>query len=153
MKDVRVKLSDELYDEIKELITEKGVTWSEFFRGLYAKQSGVEFRIDFADIDEYAEEIEKLTNQISGVCATIYRTNTAYEQDVKEILRLIQKIDKQSDDIWRYVMDARTDLYNDTRKKLYSKVSENSYKRRRKKMYSEKERGKKNVKESCEYEN
>lgn len=145
MKDVRVNLTDEQYDAMKEVIQEKGVTISEYFRDLLSKQSGIEVKIDFADIDHYTIEMEQLINQLAGVCATIYRTDKAYEQDVKEILRIARKLDEQSDNIWRYVTDARTDLYNDTRKKLYGKVSENGYKRRRKKSYSEdkKERTKK----------
>ena len=145
MKDVRVNLTDEQYDQMKETIQEKGITISDYFRDLLAKQSGIEVRIDFADIDSYAEETEQLVNQLSGVCATIYRTNQAFEQDIKEILRIAQKLDKQSDDIWRYVMETRTNLYDETRKKLYSKVSENGYKRRRKKVNTDakKERGKK----------
>lgn len=143
MKEIRVNLPDEQYDAVKEITQEKGITISEYFRDLLSKQSGIEVRIDFADIDSYSMEMEQLVNQLSGICATIYRTNKAYEQDVQEILRIAKKLDEQSDDIWRFVTDARTNLYDDTRKKLYGKVSENGYKRRRKNTYSEVKKPKK----------
>ena len=143
MKEIRVNITNEQYDNVKEIVQEKGTNISEYFRDLLSKQSGIEVKIDFADIDSFVMETERLANQLGGVCATIYRTNKAYEQDVKEILRIARKLDEQSDDVWRYVVDARTNLYDETRKKLYSKVSENGYKRRRKNTYSEAKKEKK----------
>ena len=147
LRETKIYLPEEQFNIAKETAKEKGITVSEYFRDILSKQSGVEVKIDFADIDEYSMKMEELVNQLSGICATIYRTNKAYEQDVQEILRIAKKLDEQSDDIWRFVMDARTNLYDDTRKKLYGKVSENGYKRRRKNAYSETKKQKKQSRE------
>ena len=105
---------------------------SEYVRSCLHRQSGVELSIDFADIDRYTSAIEKLVNTICGLAPILWGSGKAYGQDIMAILRSVQEINQLCNDTWRYVVDTRTQLYDEVRTKLYQSVKQNRYSRRRK---------------------
>ncbi len=131
MKEIRIWLDDDVYSEVKEIVTKKNMSMSEYYRDLQSKQSGIELVIDFADIDKFVQEIEEIKKKIDTVLPTIYRTGKIYEQEAILLKQLLNQIDTKCDDIWNYITSIRSNLYNDVRKKLYKVVNQNGYKRRR----------------------
>ena len=59
-------------------------------------------------------------------------TGKIYEQEVVFLKQQLMQINEKGNEIWRYVTNMRTELYDEVRKQLYKKVSANGYKRRRK---------------------
>ena len=108
------------------------MTLSEYTRDILMKRAAVEVVIDFADIDSYVEEIDSLIRKIDGILPTIYRTGKIYEQEAVFLKQQLMQINEKGNEIWRYVTNTRTELYDEVRKQLYKKVSANGYKRRRK---------------------
>ena len=131
MQRIQTFVDDEIYEEFREEAERKNMTLSEYARGILMKRAAVEVVIDFADIDSYVEEIDKLIRKIDAILPTIYRTGKIYEQEAVFLKQQIMQINEQGNEIWRYVTNMRTELYDEVRKQLYRKVSANGYKRRR----------------------
>lgn len=132
MKQVHIKMDDKEYEQLKKNAGQRGMNLSEYVRSCLHRQSGVELSIDFADIDRYASAIDKLVNTVCGLAPILWGSGKAYEQDIMAILRNIQEINRLCNDTWRYVVDTRTQLYDEVRAKLYQSVKQNRYSRRRK---------------------
>ncbi len=132
MQRIQTFVDDEIYEEFKEEAERKNMTLSEYARDILMKRAAVEVVIDFADIDSYVEEIDSLIRKIDGILPTIYRTGKIYEQEAVFLKQQLMQINEKSNEIWRYVTNTRTELYNEVRKQLYKKISANGYKRRRK---------------------
>lgn len=132
MQRIQTFVNDELYEEFKEEAERKNMTLSEYARDILMKRAAVEVVIDFADIDSYVDEIDKLIRKIDGILPTIYRTGKIYEQEAAFLKQQLMQINEKGNEIWRYVTNTRTELYDEVRKQLYKKVSANGYKRRRK---------------------
>ena len=132
MQRIQTFVDDEIYEEFKEEAERKNMTLSEYARDILMKRAAVEVVIDFADIDSYVEEIDSLIRKIDGILPTIYRTGKIYEQEVVFLKQQLMQINEKGNEIWRYVTNMRTELYDEVRKQLYKKVSANGYKRRRK---------------------
>ena len=132
MQRIQTFVDDEIYEEFKEEAERKNMTLSEYARDILMKRAAVEMVIDFADIDSYVEEIDSLIRKIDGILPTIYRTGKIYEQEVVFLKQQLMQINEKGNEIWRYVTNTRTELYDEVRKQLYKKVSANGYKRRRK---------------------
>lgn len=132
MQRIQTFVDDEIYEKFKIEAARKNMTLSEYARDILMKHAAVEVVIDFADIDSYVEEIDTLIRKIDSILPSIYRTGKIYEQDVTFLKQQLQQINSKSNEIWRYVIHMRTELYDDIRKKLYKKISANGYKRRRK---------------------
>lgn len=130
MHEIRINLDDELYFMVKEEAARKGMNLSEYFRDLLSKQSGVELVIDFADIDKYVEKIEQLTKKIDTVLPTIYRSGKIYEQEAVLIKQQLCHINEVGDDVWRYVVAMRWEMFDSVRKSLYKTVHQYSYTKR-----------------------
>lgn len=103
---------------------------SEYFRDLLSKQSGVELVIDFADIDEYVEQIEKLRKRIDAVLPTIYRSGKIYEQEAVLIKQILNQIKETGNNVWRYVTAMRQEMFDSVRKYLYQTIRDNRYSKR-----------------------
>lgn len=132
MQRIQTFVNDEIYEEFKEEAERKNMTLSEYARDILMKRAAVEVVIDFADIDSYVEEIDSLIRKIDGILPTIYRTGKIYEQEAVFLKQQLMQINEKGNEIWRYVTNTRTELYDEVRKQLYKKVSANGYKRRRK---------------------
>ena len=132
MQRIQTFVDDEIYEEFKEEAERKNMTLSEYARDILMKRAAVEVVIDFADIDSYVDEIDKLIRKIDGILPTIYRTGKIYEQEAVFLKQQLMQINEKGNEIWRYVTNTRTELYDEVRKQLYKKVSANGYKRRRK---------------------
>jgi len=132
MQRIQTFVDDEIYEEFKEEAERKNMTLSEYARDILMKRAAVEVVIDFTDIDSYVEEIDKLIRKIDGILPTIYRTGKIYEQEAVFLKQQLMQINEKGNEIWRYVTNTRTELYDEVRKKLYKKISANGYKRRRK---------------------
>ena len=132
MRMIKVWIDEEIYEDFKEEAEQKNMTLSEYARDILMKRAAVEVVIDFADIDSYVEEIDSLIRKIDGILPTIYRTGKIYEQEAVFLKQQLMQINEKCNEIWRYVTNTRTELYDEVRKKLYKKVSANGYKRRRK---------------------
>lgn len=130
MHEIRINLDDELYFMAKEESARKGMNLSEYFRDLLSKQSGVELVIDFADIDEYVMQIEQLRKKIDAVLPTIYRSGKIYEQEAVLIKQQLCKINEVGNDVWRYVVAMREEMFDSVRKSLYKTVHQYSYRKR-----------------------
>ena len=76
------------------------------------------------DIYYVSMELNDLENSIAGVCASIRRTGEVYEQDVKMILKTLKDINDLFDKHLDIELDARNKLYDEAKKKLFSKVRE-----------------------------
>ena len=131
MKEIRIWLDDETYNELKETTNKKHMTLSEYIRDILNKQSGVELKIDFTDIDQYVQDIEALTRKIDAVLPTIYNTDRIYEQQAVYLKQVLTDINDKAEETWKYVTETRTKMYDEVRKKLYHSVKQNGYKRRR----------------------
>ena len=105
---------------------------SEYVRSCLHHQSGVELSISFADIDRYASAVENLVNTICGLAPILWNSWKAYGQDISAILHSVQEISRLCNDTWRYVVDTRTQLYDEVQAKLYQSIKQNRYSRRRK---------------------
>lgn len=123
-------MDDELYFKVKEEAARKGMNLSEYFRDLLSKQSGVELVIDFADIDEYVEQIEKLRKRIDAVLPTIYRSGKIYEQEAVLIKQILNQIKETGNNVWRYVTAMRQEMFDSVRKYLYQTIRDNRYSKR-----------------------
>ena len=132
MQRIQTFVDDEIYEDFKEEAERKNMTLSEYARDILMKRAAVEVVIDFADIDSYVEEIDKLIRKIDGILPTIYRTGKIYEQEAVFLKQQLMQINEKGNEIWRYVTNTRTELYDEVRKQLYKRVSANGYKRRRK---------------------
>lgn len=132
MKQLHIKMDDEEYEQLKKNAGQRGMNLSEYVRSCLHRQSGVELSIDFADIDRYASAIEKLVNTVCGLAPILWNSGKAYGQDITAILRSVQETSRLCNDTWRYVVDTRTQLYDEARAKLYQSVKQNRYGRRRK---------------------
>ena len=132
MQRIQTFVDDEIYEEFKEEAERKNMTLSEYARDILMKRAAVEVVIDFADIDSYVEEIDSLIRKIDGILPTIYRTGKIYEQEAVFLKQQLMQINENGNEVWRYVTNMRTELYDEVRKQLYKKVSANGYKRRRK---------------------
>lgn len=132
MQRIQTFVDDEIYEEFKEEAERKNMTLSEYARDILMKRAAVEVVIDFVDIDSYVEEIDSLIRKIDGILPTIYRTGKIYEQEAVFLKHQLMQINEKGNEIWRYVTNTRTELYDEVRKQLYKKVSTNGYKRRRK---------------------
>lgn len=132
MQRIQTFVDDKIYEEFKEEAERKNMTLSEYARDILMKRAAVEVVIDFADIDSYVEEIDKLIRKIDGILPTIYRTGKIYEQEAVFLKQQLMQINEKGNEIWRYVTNTRTELYDEVRKQLYKRVSANGYKRRRK---------------------
>lgn len=132
MKQMHIKMDDKEYEQLKKDADQRGMNLSEYVRSCLHRQSGVELSIDFADIDKYASAIEKLVNTVCGLAPILWNSGKTYEQDIMAILRSVQEINRLCNDTWRYVVDTRTQLYDEVRAKLYQSVKQNRYSRRRK---------------------
>ena len=132
MKQMHIKMDDKEYEQLKKDAGQRGMNLSEYVRSCLHRQSGVELSIDFADIDKYASAIEKLVNTVCSLAPVLWNSGKAYGQDITAILRSIQEINRLCNDTWRYVVDTRTQLYDEARAKLYQSVKQNRYSRRRK---------------------
>lgn len=132
MKQMHIKMDDKEYEQLKKDAGQRGMNLSEYVRSCLHRQSGVELAIDFSDIDKYASAIEKLVNTVCGLAPILWGSGKAYEQDIMAILRNVQEINRLCNDTWRYVVDTRTQLYDEVRAKLYQNVKQNRYSRRRK---------------------
>ena len=131
MQRIQTFIDDEIYEDFKEEAEQKNMTLSEYARDILMKRATVEVVIDFADIDSYVEEIDKLIRKIDAILPTIYRTGKIYEQEAAFLKQQLMQINEKGNEIWRYVTNTRTELYDEVRKQLYRKVSANGYKRRR----------------------
>ena len=131
MQRIQTFIDDEIYEDFKEEAEQKNMTLSEYARDILMKRAAVEVVIDFADIDSYVEEIDKLIRKIDAILPTIYRTGKIYEQEAVFLKQQLMQINEKGNEIWRYVTNTRTELYDEVRKQLYRKVSANGYKRRR----------------------
>lgn len=131
MKFVKAYVNDDLYSEIVERANIKNMAISEYVKDILSKQSGVELTIGFADIDRYVDEIEDLKKKIDSVLPTIYRTGKIYEPQAALLKQTLNDINSKSNNIWRYVTETRSQMYNEVRAKLYTSVRVNGYKRRR----------------------
>ena len=131
MQRIQTFIDDEIYEDFKEEAEQKNMTLSEYARDILMKRAAVEIVIDFADIDSYVEEIDKLIRKIDAILPTIYRTGKIYEQEAVFLKQQLMQINEKGNEIWRYVTNTRTELYAEVRKQLYRKVSANGYKRRR----------------------
>ena len=131
MQRIQTFIDDEIYEDFKEEAEQKNMTLSEYARDILMKRAAVEIVIDFADIDSYVEEIDKLIRKIDAILPTIYRTGKIYEQEAVFLKQQLMQINEKGNEIWRYVTNMRTELYDEVRKQLYRKVSANGYKRRR----------------------
>ena len=129
MHEIRINLDDELYLMVKEEAARKGMNLSEYFRDLLSKQSGVELVIDFADIDEYVMQIEQLRKKIDAVLPTIYRSGKIYEQEAVLIKQQLCNINEVGNDVWRYVVAMREEMFDSVRKSLYKTVRQYNYTR------------------------
>lgn len=132
MKQMHIKMDDKEYERLKKNADQRGMNLSEYVRSCLHRQSGMELSINFADIDKYASAIEKLMNTVCGLAPILWGSGKAYEQDIMAILRNVQEINRLCNDTWRYVVDTRTQLYDEVRAKLYQSVKQNRYSRRRK---------------------
>ncbi len=132
MKQLKIYLEESDYDRVKEEAELSGQSLSEYVRIRLTKTASVEMKIDFGDITEYVLLIEKLSNQVVGICPIIYQSNKTFEQDVTTLLSLLEKINATCDAVWVYINNTRTELYDQTRKELVKQVRANGYKRRRK---------------------
>jgi len=132
MKQMHIKMDDKEYEQLKKDADQRGMNLSEYVRSCLHRQSGVELSISFADIDRYASAIEKLVNTVCGLAPILWDSGKAYGQDITAILRSVQEINRLCNDTWRYVVDTRTQLYDEVRAKLYQSVKQNRYSRRRK---------------------
>ena len=132
MRQMHIKMDDKEYEQLKKDAEQRGMNLSEYVRSCLHRQSGVELSIDFADIDRYASAIDKLVNTVCGLAPILWGSGKAYEQDIMAILRSVQEINRLCNDTWRYVVDTRTQLYDEIRAKLYQSVKQNRYSRRRK---------------------
>ena len=132
MQRIQTFVDDEIYEEFKEEAERKNMTLSEYARDILMKRAAVEVVIDFVDIDSYVEEIDKLIRKIDGILPTIYLTGKIYEQEAVFLKQQLMQINEKGNEIWRYVTNTRTELYDEVRKQLYKRVSANGYKRRRK---------------------
>ena len=124
---IGIFFDDELYFKVKEDSARKGMNLSEYFRDLLSKQSGVELVIDFADIDEYVEQIEKLRKKIDAVLPTIYRSGKIYEQEAVLIKQVLNQIKGTGNNVWRYVTAMRQEMFDSVRKYLYQTIRDNRY--------------------------
>lgn len=131
MQRIQTFIDDEIYEDFKEEAEQKNMTLSEYARDILMKRAAVEVVIDFADIDSYVEEIDKLIRKIDAILPTIYRTGKIFEQEAVFLKQQLMQINEKGNEIWRYVTNMRTELYDEVRKQLYRKVSANGYKRRR----------------------
>jgi len=120
-------LEDELYYKVKDEAARKGMNLSEYFRDLLSKQSGIELVIDFADIDEYVEQIEKLRKKIDAILPTIYRSGKIYEQEAVLIKQVLNQIKETGNNVWRYVTAMRQEMFDSVRKYLYQTIRANRY--------------------------
>ncbi len=132
MKQMHIKMDDKEYEQLKKNADQRGMNLSEYVRSCLHRQSGVELSIDFADIDRYASAIEKLVNTVCGLAPILWNSGKAYEQDIMAIFRNVREINRLCNDTWRYVVDTRTQLYDEIRAKLYQSVKQNRYSKRRK---------------------
>ena len=107
------------------------MTLSEYIRDILNKQSGIELKIDFADIDQFVQDIEALSRKIDAILPTIYNTDRIYEQQAVYLKQVLTDINDKAEETWKYVTETRTRMYDEVRKKLYKSVKQNGYKRRR----------------------
>lgn len=112
---------------VKEESARKGMNLSKYFRDLLSKQSGVELLINFADIDEYVEQIEQLRKKIDAVLPTIYRSGKIYEQEAVLIKQIMNQINETGNTVWRYVVAMREEMFDSVRKSIYKTVQQYSY--------------------------
>lgn len=132
MKQMHIKMEKEEHEQLKKNADQRGMNLSEYVRSCLHRQSGVELSIDFADIDRYASAIDKLVNTVCGLAPILWSSGKVYEQDIMAIFRNVQETSRLCNDTWRYVVDTRTQLYDEIRAKLYQSVKQNRYSRRRK---------------------
>lgn len=131
MKCVKTYMDEEMYKTIVENAESKNMSISEYIKDVLGKQSGVELKIDFEDIDQYVQDIEALTRKIDAVLPTIYNTDRIYEQQAVYLKQVLTDINDKAEETWKYVTETRTRMYDEVRKKLYQSVKQNGYKRRR----------------------
>ena len=127
MHEIRINLDEELYYKVKEEAAEKDMNLSEYFRDLLMKQSGVELTIDFADVYRYVEQIEQLTRKVDSILPTIYRSGKAYEQEAIYIKQTLNHINDVGNDVWRYVVAMRSEMFDFVHKYLYKTIRKYSY--------------------------
>ena len=128
---IEIRLSADEYQRLTIAARENEMTISEYLRDILAKQSAVTLTIDFADIDAYIEKVDAVIRRLDAVLPTIFHSGKALESEAVEIKKIVNGFNDLSGQIWRYVVKARQDLYDDTRKQLYATIKANRYKRRR----------------------
>ena len=133
MHEIRINLDEELYYKVKEEAAEKNMNLSEYFRDLLMKQSGVELTIDFADVYKYIDKMEYLRRSIDSILPTIYRSGKIYEQEAILIKKTLNHITELGDDVWRYVVAMRSEMFDSVHKYLYKTIRKYSYTKRQNK--------------------
>lgn len=132
MKEVHIKFDDKEFELLKTASENASQSMSEYIRDTIERQSGVQLSIDFADIDEYSEQIQKYIETISGLAPVIWRSGKVSDRELDIIRDSLKEINALCNQTWRYVVDTRTKMYDETKKKLYHSVKSNGYRKRRK---------------------
>ena len=123
-KDFRIQLSDKKAERLQEIASGYSMSVREYLTRVAAMDMPPRVHVVVQDIYYVSMELNDLENSIAGVCASIRRTGEVYEQDVKMILKTLKEINDLFDKHLDIELDARNKLYDEAKKKLFSKVRE-----------------------------
>lgn len=126
-KRIEVQLDEKLYNHLQNECEKTGLTMAEFLRRIIANRNGTEVRIDFLDIDQFTERQDEYTRMLKALLPIIAVSNNVYPQDMEDIRASIQKMDELTCEIWRYVVNTRTQMYDEVRDKVCKKVTASNY--------------------------
>ena len=87
----------------------------------------MELTIDFADVYRYVEQIEQLTRKVDSILPTIYHSGKVYEQEAIFIKQTLNHINDVGNDVWRYVVAMRSEMFDSVHKYLYKTICKYSY--------------------------
>lgn len=126
-KRIEVQLDSALYSHLQEECEKTGLTMAEFLRRVVENRNGVEVKIDFLDIDQFAERQSEYVQMLKALLPIIVQSENVYQQDIDDIKASLSRIDDLTDEVWRYVTSTRERMYNDVRNKTCKKVTDSNY--------------------------
>lgn len=126
-KRIEVQLDEKLYNHLRNECEKTGLTMAEFLRRIIENRNGTEVTIDFLDIDQFTERQDEYIRMIKALLPIIAQSGNVYPQDMEDIRASVNKMDELICEIWRYVVNTRTRMYDDVRNKICKKVVTSNY--------------------------
>lgn len=126
-KRIEVQLDERLYNHLQGECEKTGLKMTEFLRRIIENRNGTEVTIDFLDIDQFTKRQSEYIQMIKALLPIIAQSENVYSQDVDDIKASLKNIDTLTDEIWKYVTQTRTRMYDDVRNKICKKVTDTNY--------------------------